>query len=282
MDDSLFKKWKTQNAIHSLQIGRENQQKYKQQRIDEYYLSPKLCLYCSKPIPYNKKTSNKFCNHSCSATYNNIKKGPTGSRSGVALENIQRANKDSISKITPEERKLRNIKSRLTKIARGLIKYPNPKFCCICNIEISKTNKYDYCQMHYLQSDEFLKTTGHYRKNYQKGYVFNKYQNKNVYLMSSWEFKYVDYLTENNIIWIKPKPLPYILNNKNHYYIPDFYLPETDEYIEIKGHMWPCDHIKLENVKICNPDINLLILGKDEMKSICGYGVDGLRATLKR
>jgi hypothetical protein len=268
MDEISFNEWRTKNAITALKIGREEQQKNKNKRILQYNLNPKLCLQCNSSILYQKKNSNKFCSHTCAAIYNNLKRGKGQKRSGQALKNIQKANKDTISKITPEQRKERDIKCRLTKIDRGLIKYPNAKFCCICNIEIWKTNKYDYCQKHYLQSDEFLQTTAHYRKNYQKGYVFNKHQNKNVYLMSSWEFKYVDYLNKNNIIWIKPKPIPYTLDNKNHYYIPDFYLPVTNEYVEIKGHMWARDRIKLENVKICNPTINLLILGKDEMKSI--------------
>ena len=35
-----------------------------------YNKNPKLCEYCSFPIPYKKKF-NKFCNHSCAASFNN-------------------------------------------------------------------------------------------------------------------------------------------------------------------------------------------------------------------
>lgn len=38
---------------------------------EDYYKNPKLCLNCNAIIPYNKKTENKFCNKSCSASYNN-------------------------------------------------------------------------------------------------------------------------------------------------------------------------------------------------------------------
>jgi ribosomal protein L37AE/L43A len=41
---------------------------------NEYDISPKLCKFCSAPIPYEKRNSNKFCNQSCSASYNNIRK----------------------------------------------------------------------------------------------------------------------------------------------------------------------------------------------------------------
>jgi len=35
-----------------------------------YYESPKKCKFCGTIIPYEKR-NNKFCNHSCSASYNN-------------------------------------------------------------------------------------------------------------------------------------------------------------------------------------------------------------------
>ena len=43
-------------------------------RIKKYNENPKLCLNCFKPIDYDKKY-NKFCSTSCSAYYNNIKRG---------------------------------------------------------------------------------------------------------------------------------------------------------------------------------------------------------------
>jgi hypothetical protein len=40
----------------------------------EYNKSPKLCKFCDTAIPYEKRNSNKFCNQSCSASYNNVRK----------------------------------------------------------------------------------------------------------------------------------------------------------------------------------------------------------------
>ena len=117
-----------------------------------------------------------------------------------------------------------------------------------------------------MLSDEFQKTISHYRKNYQKGYVFNQYENKHVYLLSSMEFKYVKYLEQNNIKWIKPKPLEYFSKEKKHLYFPDFYLPETNEYIEIKGYMWKGDKLKMKNVLLNNPEITLKIIDKIQLK----------------
>ena len=39
---------------------------------EKYEQNPKYCKYCGKLIPYEKR-ENDFCNHSCSASFNNIK-----------------------------------------------------------------------------------------------------------------------------------------------------------------------------------------------------------------
>ena len=47
----------------------------KQKRIDAYNLSPKFCRQCSSQLSYQDSQLKKvFCNHSCSATYNNLRK----------------------------------------------------------------------------------------------------------------------------------------------------------------------------------------------------------------
>ena len=40
------------------------------QSVDSYNKNPKICKYCGKIIPYEKR-DNDFCNHSCSASFNN-------------------------------------------------------------------------------------------------------------------------------------------------------------------------------------------------------------------
>lgn len=40
-------------------------------RVRVYVESPKICLSCNLPLPYEKK-HHKFCNHSCSASFNNV------------------------------------------------------------------------------------------------------------------------------------------------------------------------------------------------------------------
>jgi hypothetical protein len=69
-----------------------------------------------------------------------------------------------------------------------------------------------------------------------------------VYLQSTWELAYAKYLDSNNIPWIRnTKRFPYVFENKSHYYVPDFYLVQTDEYIEIKGYRIEADEAKWKN-----------------------------------
>lgn len=41
------------------------------ERRKVYQKNPSLCLQCNRPLGFEKRT-NKFCSHSCSATYNNL------------------------------------------------------------------------------------------------------------------------------------------------------------------------------------------------------------------
>lgn len=55
---------------------------------------------------------------------------------------------------------------------------------------------------------------------------------------SSWEYLFENYLIEHKIDYIYQSNETftwYDVNGKSHEYIPDFYLPNTNEFIEIKG-----------------------------------------------
>ena len=60
---------------------------------------------------------------------------------------------------------------------------------------------------------------------------------KGIDLHGTWELKYAQYLDDRNITWIRNKDsFAYIFKGRERRYTPDFYLPEKDEYIEIKGY----------------------------------------------
>ena len=85
-----------------------------------------------------------------------------------------------------------------------------------------------------------------------------------VYIRSSYELEYVKFLDKNNIKW-KPnhKKFPYIFNNKTRNYYPDFYLIDSQEYIEIKGYKTDKDLAKWKMFPY-----KLTVLMKEDLKKI--------------
>lgn len=66
-----------------------------------------------------------------------------------------------------------------------------------------------------------------------------------VFLDSTWELSYARWLDQNNIVWKRnQKKFPYEYNGQIKYYIPDFYLVESQLYIEIKGFERELDKFK--------------------------------------
>jgi hypothetical protein len=64
-------------------------------------------------------------------------------------------------------------------------------------------------------------------------------------LHGTWELKYAQYLDGENINWIRNKDsFKYLFDGKERYYTPDFYLIDSDEYIEIKGYKTEKDDAK--------------------------------------
>lgn len=212
------------------------------------------CKYCGK-ITKNPK----FCDSSCAATYNNVGR----------IRTIESRNKtgESVRKYINKNLTFEDLSNR---VQRGWSNSPHrvlQRICKVCNKKITQNNKYDFCREHWMLSDEFQKAIGHNR-NYKKGYVFNKWTDTYEYLLSSLEFKYYEYLTENNIKWKKPKPLKYELCGKSRLYFPDFYLTDNDDYIEIKGYMWKGDKEKMEAVANCNSDKNIIMLSKYKLEKL--------------
>lgn len=75
---------KTDGWIKGKQASIETARLKKIKKIENYSLSPKKCLSCNSCLSYSKQ-NNKFCNKSCSATYNNKKR----ERKNLTFENLQ-------------------------------------------------------------------------------------------------------------------------------------------------------------------------------------------------
>ena len=71
-----------------------------------------------------------------------------------------------------------------------------------------------------------------------------------VFLNGTWELAFARYLDANAIPWVRNKQsFDYEWEGKNHKYFPDFYLNQTDEFVEIKGYVVPKDAAKWEAVR---------------------------------
>lgn len=85
----------------------------------------------------------------------------------------------------------------------------------------------------------------------------------------SYEYKYALYLDKNNISWLyQPKTFEL---SECMTYTPDFYLPEQDLYIEIKGFLYPIHKVKIEKFQKEYPDLKLDILYKEDLSKL---GID--------
>jgi hypothetical protein len=108
--------------------------------------------------------------------------------------------------------------------------------------------------------------------------VYCPYVNENINVQGTWELAYANYLNKNSIPWLKDRiicKIKYMLDDiKERTYYPDFYLPNTNEFIEIKGYMWKSvdgridDERKFQLIKNSNPDMKISILMKNDLKSI--------------
>lgn len=68
---------------------------------------------------------------------------------------------------------------------------------------------------------------------------------KGVKFHGLWEVKFAINLDNKNVEWRRPiEKFPYEFEGKTRNYTPDFWIPEIDSYVEIKGYTTPKDEAK--------------------------------------
>lgn len=93
-------------------------------------------------------------------------------------------------------------------------------------------------------------------------------------VQGTYELFFAQKLEEQCVKWERIKTnnhiFKYILDNKIKSYTPDFYLPDLNLYIEIKGYWWGNDKNKMLALKEQHKDKNVIILfGLQKIKDIC-------------
>ena len=99
---------------------------------------------------------------------------------------------------------------------------------------------------------------------------------KVVSMRSHWEVWYAEYLRENNI-YFKYECLTFILKD-GRAYTPDFFLPNTNEFVEVKGWLTPEHKDRIECFRNDYPNNKLIIANKDYLNNL---GIDLRRNWIK-
>ena len=144
------------------------------------------------------------------------------------------------------------------------------KHCKLCGKELSTNPNAENC----IKCHNYLNSINENRlkkvsKSIKEGWKFRnfakllhskKIKYNNIWMRSSWEVKYAKYLDEHNIKWLYESKT---FDLGDCTYTPDFYLPETDTYVEIKGYLRKIaeNKIKLFSEKYKN----LKVLNKQEL-----------------
>lgn len=91
----------------------------------------------------------------------------------------------------------------------------------------------------------------------------------NQFFRSSWEANYARYLDYNNIKWeYEPKTFTFPLDRGTTRYTPDFYLPETNVWVEVKGYMDKKSQIKVVRFRKYYPQEKLVLICGGEYRDL--------------
>lgn len=106
------------------------------------------------------------------------------------------------------------------------------------------------------------------KSGYGKGSHYQSPLQGQVYLRSSWELKYAQYLDSIGEPWFyEAGRFPMIINERDTTYRPDFCLPLKMEFIEVKGYWKEGDISKLKSDKFKEE------LNDEELMGIFGYKI---------
>ncbi len=204
----------------------------------------RLCkrVECGKYFEVKLSDPKIYCSHTCSAIVAN-----TG-------------------RIQSEETKLKIGRASIGKPSpfKGILKVPRAEVVC-ANIKCGKkfvaikwaNRKYcsNKCHMVIMGGRPTSPKASRGKAGIRKD-ISNR-----IYFHSRWEANYARVLNYLGVKW-EYESRTFDLATQN--YTPDFYLPATDEYIEVKNFMWKYSKIRDEKFRKLYPDIKLKLLMKED------------------
>jgi len=90
-------------------------------------------------------------------------------------------------------------------------------------------------------------------------------QYNNIWFRSYWEVKYAKYLDREKIKWLYESKTFDLVDTT---YTPDFYLPKTKEYIEIKGYLTTIAKNKINLFRKIYSEVNFKVLFEKDLQKI--------------
>ncbi len=96
-----------------------------------------------------------------------------------------------------------------------------------------------------------------------KWYKISNINNQEFTVRGTWELTIAELLNKHGILWIRNKTLKYKLNGIRKTYNPDFYLVNSNEYIEVKGYYSDKDKQKMRLVIDQNNGVRIYMIGQD-------------------
>ena len=217
----------------------------------EYY-KEYTCKNCNKIFKDLIITDRSFCCSSCSAEFTNKLKEKTNE--------TKNKTRYSVNSYYLKQGKEKTFK-KCEKCGNEFLVKKNKanRFCSIKCIDRRITDetkeKISKKRLEYLSSNKNVKW--HNVKNID---------GQNIKIQGKWELDFANRCNELNILFSR-----HTIKFKNcHHYIPDFYLPKYNIYVEIKGYLYSKDIYKMLNVieehkislKMIN-DHNIIINFKD-------------------
>jgi len=109
-----------------------------------------------------------------------------------------------------------------------------------------------------------------------KWYSHTKPDGTEVKLQGTWEVIFANHMDKLGINYESHKGIiKYVCDEVERSYLPDFYIPSIDTYVDVKGVFFDSlQQEKFEKVKSSNPEIRIYLVTKEEFSSI---GIDVLK-----
>jgi hypothetical protein len=203
---------------------------------------------CTQPFSVQQGSSKKYCSNGCAARVNNVQRG---ARSAKTKQKISVA--------------LRGLPSTLSgNHRRGMILVPrveiicdNPK--CQKKFHIERWRKVKYCSLKCAMRVIGGRPTSPKASRGKAG--IRKDISDSIYFYSRWE---ANMARLYNYLKIKWAYAPRSFDIGGHTYTPDFYLPESDTYVEVKNFWGEYSKVRDLQFRKTHRNIRLDVLLKDE------------------